>query len=166
MKPMAIIAIDPGKSGAIAVFRHGEIIVDKMPYGAKEFYAYLQNAISLEPRLMVYIERVQLIQKDIDVPGKAFNIQKMLNHYREMITVMEMMRMRYVEVPPMKWMKALLVYKKGEERPDRKRRLKEIAKKRFAAHDHIKVSLVNCDALLILCYAALQKGFNRAQLTE
>lgn len=163
---MSIIAIDPGKRGAIATFRHGKITVEKMPYGTIAFEEFIAKAFNLDPRIIVYIEKVQLIQRDLDIPGKAFNIQKMLNHYREMITIMDVLRIRYVEVPPMKWMKALLIYKKGELKADRKRRLKEVAILRYAKHAHIKVTLINCDALLILNYAGLQKEFSRTQTTE
>ena len=148
MKYDLIIAIDPGKSGAITIFFKGEVGSFPMPYTHKEqeeFFNYL-NGVS--ENSICFLERVSLRSDDVSVPGKAFVIQKMLNHFQQLKTMLTVNKIKYVLISPRTWQKKLnLISLKEETKTERKNRYKIAAKNKFP---QLKVILKNCDALLIL----------------
>ncbi len=143
-----IIAIDPGKSGAVTTFFKGEVRSFPMPYTHKEQEDFFNYLNSLSENSICFLERVSLRSDDVSVPGKAFVIQKMLNHFQQVKTMLSTHRIKYVLLSPRTWQKKLnLISLKEESKKERKNRYKMAAKNKFP---QLKVILKNCDALLIL----------------
>jgi len=149
MKYDLIIGIDPGKGGGISTLYEGVAKAFKMPYShqeMKDFFKYL-NGVS--ENSICFLEKVQLRPDDMQ-GGKAFQIQKMLNHFQQLRTMLFVSEIKYVMVHPRTWQKSLnLLSIKNESKNDRKNRYKLSAKNRFKM---LKVTLKNCDALLLLSY--------------
>lgn len=143
-----VIGIDPGKMGAIAVFRPGKKVeVIKMPKelsNLKEWFTYMKSIC--EP--IAFVEKLQLRPDDLtENPGKAFRVQKMLSDFERLKAIIEFCNVPYVLVHPQKWQNELNLKIKGEEKPQRKRRYKDVAAQYYPG---IKVTMQNCDALLIM----------------
>lgn len=153
-----IIAIDPGASGAICSLKNGQVSVVNMPDKIFDLKVYFQGLIEGVDSSFCFIERVQSWVADDSQPGKRFGIEKMLRQYTEIKTVLTMLEIPFHETQARSWQKIFLNGEKFEEKKDRKARLKEICQQKFR---HIKVTLKNCDALLILLYGNQEMQINR-----
>lgn len=143
-----IIGIDCGAQGGIAVYRIGEPVKTfKMP---KEL-ALLQEFIEHYKEIahpIVFIEKINVRHDDYNGNmGKIFRIQKMVANYEQVKTAIELSGVPFAQVHPMKWQNALRLRIKGEEKPARKKRYKEIAQDYYK---EVKATMWNCDALLIM----------------
>ena len=154
-----IIGIDPGKSGGLAIWRPNyKTEVLKMPSNILDLRQYFEYIASICNPL-IFLEKVQLRPDDIkDNPGKAFRIQRMLADFETLKTVISVCDIPFVLVNPMKWQNTLKVRVKGEERKDRKKRFQRAA---IDCYPDVKVTLWNCDALLLLHFGrfVLQNDF-------
>jgi hypothetical protein len=107
----------------------------------------------------VFIEKVQLYGGGDDAPGKKFAIQKMLANYEQVLTVIKLAGLRYVEVYPITWQTTcgLKRYKvpgvREETKTERKKRYKEYAQECFP---EVKVNLKTSDALCLIQFALLK----------
>jgi hypothetical protein len=144
-----IYGIDPGKGGAIAKFKQGEKIeVVKMPE-FNDLCDYFDYQLTICKNPMIVIEKVQVRPGD-EVGGKQYAIEKMLRQYTELLTVIKTRKIQYVECHPMTWQSYLKIKMGGEDRQTRKRRYCDIAKEMYPS---LKVTLQNCDALLLVQFA-------------
>lgn len=153
-----IIAIDPGASGAIASLKKGRVEVVNMPEKVFDLKVYFQGLIDGVENPYCFIERVQSWIGDDSQPGKRFGIEKMVKQYNELKTVMQMLDIPFHETQSRSWQKIFLNGQKFEEKKDRKNALKNVCQQKFP---HIKVTLKNCDALLILLYGNQEMQINR-----
>lgn len=145
-----IISIDPGKGGAVTTFFKGAVKVYPMPYNPKEMEDLFNHFKEISDNPICFIEKVNLRPDDIGHFGKAIRIQKMLDHYTELKTILSTTKIPFIEVYPRSWQAKLGLSKlKGEEDKDRKNRYKESAQLKFKM---IRCTLKNSDALLILNY--------------
>ena len=149
-----IIGIDPGKSGGIAVWRPDAVLkVYHIPESVVDI-AKILNYYKSIGKVLVFIEKVQLFMGDKD--GKQFRIQKMLEQYEQLKTIMQMSEIPFIPVHAMSWQTYLKVRKKGEEKPDRKRRYKEIAQHYYP---EVKATMWNCDAILLVEFGRRKKKY-------
>lgn len=143
-----IIGIDPGKAGAVVFWKPGsQVKVWKMPDNVKGYrliFNYVQEVCRTP---ICFIERQAL--HNTDIGGKQFNIIKLLANYNNLKTTLELSDIPIYEVGTRTWMKycQLTDLCLGMEKKDRKSFFKQKAAERFPG---IKVTLWNCDALLIL----------------
>lgn len=173
MKIDTVIGIDPGANGSIAVWSAGyNTKVIKMPKDVRDLRDFLAYyADNFKP--IVFLEKLSVRPDDVMVEGdkaamgKLYRIQRMMANYEHLKALIETAGMPYVMVHPMTWQTKLCLRIKNEDKPERKRRYREIAAKTYP---NIKVSLWNADALLILHFGrwALNNEPNwvRANLPE
>ncbi|QHB40940.1 Holliday junction resolvase [Flavobacterium phage vB_FspS_tant8-1] len=147
-----IIAIDPGKSGGIAVFSNGKTQAVQMPNSVDEFGKFIKYILETYENPICFIEKVQAFINDDQSPGKKFGINKMLANYEQTTTTLKLFGIDIVEVYPITWQSSLGLRIKGEKilKTERKNRFKELAQRKFP---EIKVNLKTSDALCILIFA-------------
>lgn len=145
-----IAAIDVGVGGAISHWRNdGNISVVNMPKDLKALNGYIAYLKSISENPIVFIEHVQMRPQDA-VGGKQFGIVKMLKNYHQIETIVKTNHLPLIPVLPRTWQSRLKIYVRGEDYQVRKKRLKQIA---ASDYPQIKVTIKNCDALLILKFA-------------
>lgn len=147
-----IIAIDPGKNGAICIREGSEIIsVAKMPDTCADLRDFIQEATAAsETEVVAYLELVSAM------PGQGVTSMFTFgNGFGHLEQVLADFRIRTVKVRPQAWQKALSLNSvKDRSKADHKRRLRDYAQQLFPS---IKVTAVNQDALLISEYAMRQE---------
>ena len=153
---MIVIGIDPGKSGAIAVWDEGIDKAIKCPDSPEKmasiFGSIMTNSwIDGDGKIVAYIEQVHAFPTD--ARSSAFKFGR---NYGEWLGVLGALRIKTVFVTPQKWMKH---YKEKfkmtlpKDKQQRKRKLKEIA----ARYTDKKVTLYNADAILIAVYGFIME---------
>lgn len=157
IKINALIGIDPGAAGGIAVYIPSnpaatKVKVVKMPKDMAElrdfFVYYAENY-----RPLVFLEKLSVRPDDIKVEGdsanlgKLYRVQKMMANFEHLKALVETSGIPYVMTHPLKWQTALNLRRKGEDKADRKRRYVEVAHSKYPG---IKTTLWNADALLLL----------------
>ena len=150
IKADAVIGIDPGKQGGIAIYtkEDGMVRTVRMPESTDDLAEllsyYKQNYMPI-----AFLEKLNLHRSDTEVPGKVFGIQKLLQNYAQLRTVLELNGIPFVMVHPLSWENKLGLRVRGlrEEKAQRKRRYRDIAGKIYPGN---KVTLWNADALLIM----------------
>ena len=153
---MIVVGIDPGKSGAIAVWDEGIDKAIKCPDSPEKmaniFNSIMTNSwIDGDGKIVAYIEQVHAFPTD--GRSSAFKFGK---NYGEWLGVLGALRIKTIYVTPQKWMKH---YKEKfnmalpKDKQQRKRKLKEIA----AKYTDKKVTLYNADAILIAVYGFIQQ---------
>jgi len=153
-----IIAIDPGKSGGIAIWTPNELQVIKMPETTKQFSDIIIGEKKKTPNLIVAMEKVQL-RDDDNIPGKQYRIAKMMKNYNSLIAAVEIADIALWNIYPITWQNGLYFKHKGFSKEDRKNAYKEFAQKTFT---DIRATLWNADALCILEYSKRQVSKNFA----
>ena len=142
---MIVIGIDPGKSGALAVWDGGIDKAIKCP-DSPEKMANIFSSIMNNNKIVAYIEQVHAFPTD--ARSSAFKFGK---NYGEWIGVLGTLKIRTIYVTPQKWMKYYkekLKIELPKDKQQRKRKLKEIA----ANYTDKKITLYNADAILIAVY--------------
>lgn len=156
IKVDCVIGIDPGASGGIAVYKKNElegrnVQALKMPkdMGAlASFLTYLKQ----DYKPIIFLEKINTRKDDLlagGAMGKIYRIEKMMENFGALKGVIEGAGIPYVLTHPATWQAGLEIRVKGEEKPERKRRYREIAQKTYPG---VKVTLWNADALLIMHY--------------
>ena len=152
-----IIGIDPGSSGGITYSKveDNKLLevptVIKMP---KTFEDMNNSFLSLTEdldRCLCFIEKVNIRPSDMQ-GGKAFAMMKMMKNYERLKDALRLNNIGFIEVHPSTWQSYLkLKLPKGtvEIKKDRKNRYKLVAQ---AQYPDIRVTLTNCDALLLLSF--------------
>tara|TARA_Y100001951_G_scaffold93360_1_gene88911 strand:- start:1519 stop:1983 length:465 start_codon:yes stop_codon:yes gene_type:complete len=143
----AIVAIDPGAGGALAFVVDGHAEAWKCPKDARGMFTIYNHCISscwidsYEPE--VYIERVHAFPTD--ARNAAFNFGC---NYGKWLGIIGSSNIEPNLVAPITWQKEYKPLPKIKA--ERKRELKRIASEMFPS---IKITLYNCDALLIAAWA-------------
>lgn len=162
-----IIAIDPGKSGAISSgyfneLTHGFNMVRTavMPPDVVEINKYIGYLIEGHDinKVFVFIENILVFKSD-SKDGKMFNMKKLHDNFNQLKTIFSLRGIRVELVMPATWQKQLQLRKKGvkEESKVRKNRYKEFAQATFPV---LKVNLKNGDSLCILEWSRRQLIYN------
>lgn len=155
MKISAVIGIDPGSNGGIAVFIPGlNVKAVKMPKDVtdlRDFLAYY--AETYHP--IVFLEKLSVRPDDVMSDGaganmgKLYRIQKMMANFEHLKAIIETTGIPYVLTHPLTWQTKLKLRVRGEheEKSLRKRRYANHAAKLYPGAN---VTLWNADALLIM----------------
>lgn len=151
--PNTFIAIDPGKGGGIVLLSGGTVIISKMK-DVSEFSNWLKEIKTQYENIIVFIEKVGRFRGEQDAGGKSFGIDKMLQNLAELMTVIKIEQLRYVEVPAITWQTSLkLKWKPTPEKQERKRRYKKFAEHHFPNR---KITLATADAICIVLFAKMK----------
>ena len=155
MKISAVIGVDPGANGGLAVFIPGQNVkVVKMPKDVTElrdfFEYYAENY-----RPIVFLEKLSVRPDDVTAEGgkanlgKLYRIQKLMANYEHLKATIETTGIPFVMVHPMRWQTDLKLRERGkhEEKAERKHRYQEKAGQLYPG---VKVTLWNADALLLM----------------
>lgn len=175
MKISAVIGVDPGNNGGIAIFIPGQLAkAVKMPKDITElrdFFAYYKE--NYKP--IVFLEKLSVRPDDVVVKddraamGKMYRIQKLMANYEHLKAIIETTGIPYVQVHPLSWQTKLKLRVRGqhEEKAARKRRYAELAGKLYP---EVKVTMWNADALLIMHFGRYalvnEPQWVKAQLPE
>jgi len=147
-----IIAIDPGSGGALAFITDASDFSEayKCPSttrGMFEVYNHCVSACYIDGmKPIVVVEKVWAFPTD--ARSNAFNFGV---NYGKWLGIISSSNIEPILVTPKKWQKAYQPLSK--DKPSRKRELKQIASEMFP---EIRVTLYNCDALLIGAWAKSQ----------
>lgn len=155
IKISAVIGIDPGANGGIAIFIPGtKVKVVKMPKDIADlgdFFAYYKE--NYHP--IIFLEKLSVRPDDVMVEGdkaamgKLYRIQRMMANFEHLKALAETNGIPYVLCHPMTWQTKLNLRIRGvkEEKADRKRRYQRFAQ---SLYPEVNVTLWNSDALLIM----------------
>lgn len=143
----AIIGIDPGASGGIAVYKNKFATAVAMPSGTQKINEYFRYLKENNEEVIVFIEHVNSYRGDQMEGGKSFGIDKLLAQYQELKTLLSVNGFPYVPVYPVSWQSTLQLNVKGDTKQERKLRYKEYAQKNFP---EVKVNLKTSDALCLI----------------
>lgn len=145
---MIIWALDPGKRGAIACGSSlADAVAINMPDNDGEIIALFQTS---QERPVVFLEAL-VKYTGVNMPSSA--MASYAGNQAFCRGALKALGYRVVEVGPKEWQKAHgLKRNKGESKTSWKNRLKELAVELFP---HLRVTLLNADALLML-HAALR----------
>ena len=147
-----VIGIDPGMNGGMAAFNSNKTMVRKNSRELEGMIDTFLDFRELGKNPFVVIEIVQHNNRDFDIPGKFYGMQKLFNHYHLLMNAVKYMGIPFLGVHPVTWQKELHLRKKGkEDDKERKNRYKDAAQ---AAFKDVKVTLWNSDALLLAAYGA------------
>ena len=141
---MIVIGIDPGASGAIAIWDKGIKHINKCPQDVTKMADIV--SIVKDKNTVAYIEQVHAFPTD----GRS-SAFKFGANYGKWLGVLGAYKIDTTLVPPQRWMKYWqnkLNIKLPKDKPKRKRTLKEIA----SHYTDKKVTLYNADAILITMY--------------
>ena len=141
---MIVIGIDPGASGAIAIWDKGIKHINKCPKEVTKMADIV--SIVKDKDTVAYIEQVHAFPTD----GRS-SAFKFGANYGKWLGVLGAYKIETKLVTPQKWMKYWqnkLNIKLPKDKPNRKRTLKEIA----SHYTDRKVTLYNSDAILITLY--------------
>ena len=153
---MVIIGIDPGKSGAIVVWDQGIDRIVKCPDHPKKMAEAINSVkndsyIDGSGNVTAYIEKVHAFPTD--ARSSAF---KFGQNYGQWVGILSAYRVNTIFVTPQMWMKYYkekFNMKLPKEKPQRKRKLKELASR----YTDKKVTLYNADAILIAVYGLIKQ---------
>ena len=156
---MTIIGIDPGASGAVAIWDKGISKIYKCPKTANEMADIIiktkhSEYVNKNQSIHAYIEKVHAFPHD----GRS-SIFKFGQNFGQWIGILAACKVKTELVTPQKWMnywKKKLNIDLPKDKPERKRRLKELA----SNYTEKKVTLYNADAILITMYGLYDKREN------
>jgi hypothetical protein len=153
-----IIGIDPGRSGAVAIWSGGIDYVIKCPSNSKEMADVIKSVDS--KNVIAYVERVWARPSNATRAAFTFGV-----NYGEWLGILAALNIKTVLVTPQTWMKYYkdkFKMKLPKEKKDRKNKLKEIA----TQYTDKKVTLYNADAILIAVYGFIEQSKNREEKNE
>ncbi|WP_235958356.1 RuvC family protein [Flammeovirga agarivorans] len=146
---IAFVGIDPGKSGAMAIIYHDEVVVYPNPTTAVEAYAFIkdfqENSRLERGQYICIMENVHSMPRDGSKQAFSFGENKGI-----MSLIAYTLFARVIFETPATWMKHFKLKKgKTESTTKYKNRLKSLAISFFT---NLKVTLKTSDALLIALY--------------
>ena len=155
-----IIGIDPGKSGAVAIWDDGIEKVIKCPNNPDDMSAVIRlvknQFISGKSKYLVaYMERVWARPSNATRAAFTFGV-----NYGEWLGILSTLNVDTLLITPQTWMKYYkdkFKIKLPKEKKDRKNKLKEIA----AQYTDKKITLYNADAILIAVYGFIEQSKER-----
>ena len=149
-----VMAIDPGASGAISWSSEDRLDVVKMPDTPLGILSQIREICDGHERgdVVCWLEDV-----GHGLPGQSSSATaKFARHNGHLEMALLSVGAKIVKVTPSKWEKQLGIGKSTEcGKPEWKRRLKQKAQELYP---QFKVTLVNCDALLLLDVALKNEG--------
>ena len=150
-----IIGIDPGRSGAMAVWSDGIEKAIKCPSSSKEMADIIKSVGN--KNVVAYVERVWARPSNATRAAFTFGV-----NYGEWLGILATLNIKTVLVTPQTWMKYYkdkFKIKLPKEKKDRKNKLKEMA----AEYTDKKVTLYNADAILIAVYGFIEQNKSREE---
>ncbi len=141
---MVIIGIDPGKSGAIAVWNEGIDKVIKCPSTPEKMAETVHSYH--HKNVIAYIEKVWAFPTDARSAAFKFGV-----NYGEWLGILATLKINTILVTPKKWQKNFNIPKLPKN--ERKKLLKKIA----SQYTDKKVTLYNADAILIAIYGLIKQ---------
>jgi len=147
---LKIIGIDPGRSGALALWSNGIDKAIKCPSSSKEMADIIKSIGNKD--VIAYVERVWARPSNATRAAFTFGV-----NYGEWLGILSTLNIDTVHVTPQTWMKYYkdkFKIKLPKEKKDRKNKLKEIA----AQYTDKKVTLYNADAILIAVYGFIEQS--------
>ena len=155
-----IIGIDPGKSGAVAIWNDGIEKVIKCPNNPDDMSSVIrlvknQFISGRSKYLVAYMERVWARPSNATRAAFTFGV-----NYGEWLGILSTLDVDTVLITPQTWMKYYkdkFKIKLPKEKKDRKNKLKEIA----AQYTDKKITLYNADAILIAVYGFIEQSKER-----
>jgi len=161
MKINRFIAVDPGASGGIALYRVNQqpaASCFKMPARIEIFSSWLveQKEIA-QGDLIVMIEHQMVFHTDQENNnGRQFAMAKLLKNFNQLCAACQIAGVKHFTVMPVSWQSG---YKriKGETKTQRKNRYKESAATYF---DYLKITLNTADALCMLQFLKTKLQFD------
>lgn len=164
---MRILGIDSGKNGGLCYLNDDEIQIGTMPKTVMELADYMDELLK-KGSFICFIEKVQGWVGDSEEQnkGKQFRIAKLLAHYEQLITILKLKRIPYIEVHPRTWqnhLRDLGVKKKSFKNPKN-------AYKAFAIEKYPmklkQINLKTADAVCISWYARQICILNPSEINE
>jgi hypothetical protein len=152
LTPTFLVGVDPGLSGSVvwwASWEASRIISHPMGASATELLEMTTewDPMYVDSHKVVYIEEVSGFAGRPQPGSRMFKFGRNFGNL-EMLFVKEEFEIRRVR--PQTWQKHFsLLSRKGEEKPAHKKRLCALARELYPK---VKVTMLNCDALLILRY--------------
>lgn len=104
----AVVGIDPGVNGAMALMATDAVVVVDWPGDIAGYASVLGGWSVLWDIRLVALEKVAILPRDSKRSGASF-----MRHVGEIQAMLKLVRMPYVEVLPCKWMKGLVPAKNG-----------------------------------------------------
>mgnify|MGYP000483513597 CR=1 FL=1 len=135
-----LIAIDPGKTGAVAVQLDGQVYAEKCPDNETEMSDIIRDAVNQADSVFCIIEAVG--SRPQNGVKSMFTFGR---NYGAWLGILSAMKVPYLAVRPQKWQKQIDGLPR--EKKARKNALKAYAAARYP---HISVTLANADALAML----------------
>jgi len=161
-----ILGIDPGKSGAVAVYDNNKIYTVYCPDTQREMADLLKRIKGNNKNIKAYIEKVSafrkkkskcpVCKKDIYISEGSKSIWTFSGNYASWKMGLIMLDIPFEEIPPGRWQKLLGCLPKN-----RQARKNEVKRQMQNLYPYIKVTLKNADALAIL--TVMIKEFNKAK---
>lgn len=152
-----ILGVDPGVSGAIssALFNRvtHELHMHRahlMPTNTAEISKVIDHIIDGR-KAFVFIENITIQgpPKEGESKFKIFRSKKLMDNYKQLITIFEMKGIPVESIMPMVWQTALQLRVKTDTYTERKKRFRTYATKTFQA---VKVDAKNADAWCLVEY--------------
>ena len=106
---------------------------------------------------VVILEKI-IFRKGDELNGKMFRMAKLVRNYNEIVTILKLHRIDFVEVMPKTWQNYITPDIKETDYSIRKKRLKFHAENTLKTA--IKVTLYNADALLLVLFGIKKEQFD------
>jgi len=153
-----IIGIDPGRSGAVAIWSSGIDKVVKCPNNPKEMADVIKSINN--KNVIAYVERVWARPSNATRAAFTFGV-----NYGEWLGILAALKIKTILVTPQTWMKYYkdkYKIKLPKDKKDRKNKLKKMAQE----YTDKKVTLYNADAILIAIYGFIEQSKKMEQSNE
>lgn len=154
---LLIMAVDPGKTGAIATAKFNpsdgslqNILVNNMPDNISDFALEYTHSVGPKENIAVFIEKITMFGSDTENKGKLFRMQKLHENYTRIETLFHIRGINVFPVMPIHWQRSLKLKADGPEYKDRKKKWAEFSRLTFPHH---KITNQKADAMCILEYA-------------
>ena len=153
-----VISCDPGLSnGAFAIFRNGHTeckAISKLKT-ISGITTVLKCYKEISDNMIMFIEKTSTLPPSMykEEPFRVIQMNKLLKHHANLIAILTVLEIPFIEVHSRKWQSYLNLVVKGEGQKDRKNRYKSFAQK---CYPELRATLVNSDALCLLQYGRLK----------
>lgn len=164
MKYNLIVGIDTGSNGAISHYYNKTYKSVKMTSDIKKLVEYINYLRTLSEPLII-IEKV-FLRPDDTKDMRIFRVQKMIIQYNKIISALDIIGVKYIEVVPVVWQNYIAKKQTSthEEYKDRKARLKSVCESYIG--QYIKVTNWNADSLLIVLFGLKKLQFEENWITK
>lgn len=157
MKVDTIMGIDPGKTGGIAIKFNGKYKVYKMPDSLTKIDDLLKHYNEVSDSVLVVIEMIRLHQTENF--GKASRMMKLYGNYMELLALINMNHISYVEASPRSWQSFLGLNTKrikAMKPHEKKRAYRDFAQAWWPE----KLSIAVADSVCLMIYGERNLRYN------